>query len=388
MNKMWRVYIMMTVMMVLSACSTMSDWFTKETDESPPEELVEFLPEFEPEIIWSVDTGGGTGDNKYSDLAAWIQGDMIVVVDYEGEVSSHHTQTGKRLWQTDLDQPVVAGVGGGDGLILVGTEEGTLFALNEEDGKVRWQKTLTSEILAPAKAGQGIVVVRTADGRMSGLSVAEGADIWVYQRNVPLLSLRGDSEPVIVGDTVIAGCAGGKLVALSLLDGKVIWEKSVAMPRGRTELDRVVDIDSVPVVVADRVYAVAYHGEIAVLDFISGNTLWSRAMSSRSGLDVASGDAVYVSDDLGNIWALQDETGHALWRQTKLLRRQVSAPTVVGNYIIVGDFEGYAHWISREDGRFVARKKVTDHAINSKPVVKDGQVFVNAIDGTLTAFRM
>ena len=178
------------------------------------------------------------------------------------------------------------------------------------------------------------------------------------------------------------------MIALSIIDGKVIWEKSVAIPRGRTELDRLVDIDSDPVVVNDTVYVVAYHGRVAALSLDDGSILWAREMSSRAGLDVAVGDAVYVSDDEGNVWALQDGSGDSLWRQTRLLRRKLTAPVVVGENLIVGDLEGYVHWVSRQDGRFTARMKVADAAIRSKPVVSDNLVFVMAADGTLTAFRI
>lgn len=382
-----RVSVSILLVLLLSSCGTVKGWLTEDTYEAPPAELVEFVPEYEPVIAWSVDTGDGAG-NEYSDLSPWIQGNMIVAVDYEGEVSSFVSENGKHLWNVDLDVPVVTGVGGGEELILVGTQEGEVIALDETQGEILWRNQLSSEILAPPKAVQGVVVARTSDGRITGLSVNSGEKLWSYQRTVPLLSLRGTSTPVLADDRVIAGYANGKLVALSITDGKVIWEKSVAVPRGRTELDRLVDIDSEPVIVNGTVYVVAYHGQIAALDLASGRKMWSRDMSSRSGLDVAFGDSVYVSDDSGYIWALQDGTGDALWRQTRLLRRKVTAPVIVGNNIIVGDLEGYVHWISREDGRFVARKQIADEVIRSKPIVKDGLVFVNAVDGTLTALRV
>ncbi len=202
------------------------------------------------------------------------------------------------------------------------------------------------------------------------------------------MSLRGASAPVLADDKAIAGYANGKLVALSIIDGKLMWERSVAVPRGRTELDRLVDIDSDPVVMNNTVYVVAYHGRLVALSLDDGTILWAHDMSSRSGLDVAVGDAVYVSDDEGNVWALQDGSGDSLWRQTRLLRRKLTAPVVVGDDVIVGDLEGYVHWISRQDGRFTARVKVADTAIRSKPVVSDNLVFVMAADGKLTAFRI
>jgi len=377
----------LTIALVLTACGSMTSWLEEDVYIAPPAELAEFTAEFEPEIIWQTDTGDGSED-AYSDLATWIQGDMAVAIDGEGEVSSYNALTGHQLWRVDLDVAVASGVGGGNGLILVGTREGKIIALDQKNGAVLWEKKLSSEVLAPPKAAMDVVVARTADGKMTGLATSDGHILWAYQRTVPLLSLRGASEPVLYEDKVVAGYANGKLVALSLLDGNVIWEESVAVPRGRTELDRLVDIDSAPVIKDGIVYVVAYHGRLAAISLDSGRMLWARDMSSRSGLDVDSGDAVYVSDDLGYVWALQDGSGDALWRQTRLLRRKITAPVIVGNYVIVGDLEGYVHWMSREDGRFVTRHRISDEAILSKPVVKDEIVYVTAIDGTLTAFRI
>ncbi len=378
-----RISVLLSISLLLTACS----WFEDEVYVALPSELVEFTPEFEPTIAWSTDTGSGAGDD-YSQLGAWLQGDAIIAVDYEGDVTSYASMSGKTLWQAGLDVPVATGAGGGDGLVLIGTKKGQLIALDELSGEVKWKKQLTSEILSPAKAAHGVVVARTADGRLTGLSSEDGTRLWSYQRAVPLLSLRGAGEAVISGEMVISGYANGKLVALSLNDGVVVWETSVAVPRGRTELDRLVDIDSTPVIADDVVYVVAFHGRLAGVSLNSGRVLWYRDFSSRTGLDVDPGYSVYVSDESDYVWSVQDGSGDALWRQTRLLRRKVTAPVIVGENVIVGDFEGFVHWISREDGRFVARKRIADEAIRSKPVVKDDLVFVTASDGTLTAFRI
>ncbi|MDO7596479.1 MAG: outer membrane protein assembly factor BamB [Pseudomonadota bacterium] len=384
--KMYRITFVFALISTLTACGTVSGWFKDDVYEVPATELTEFNHEFEPTIAWSTDTGGS--DDIYSSLAPWIQGDNVIAVDSQGEVNSYDAQTGKRQWRVNLKVPVATGVGGGEGLILVGTKDGLILALDELNGNLLWKVKLSSEVLAPPKATQGVVVASTSDGRMTGLSKTDGHVLWNYQRAVPLLSLRGASAPVLADDKVIAGYANGKLVALSIIDGKVMWEKSIAVPRGRTELDRLVDIDADPVVVNNTVYVVAYHGRVVALSLDDGTFLWTHDMSSRSGLDVVVGDAVYVSDDEGNVWALQDGSGDSLWRQTRLLRRQLTAPVVVGDNLIVGDFEGYIHWISRQDGRFTARVKVASTAIRSKPVVSNDLVYVMAADGTLTAFRI
>lgn len=390
MVKVLQACILSLIVMMLTSCGTVDtvgSWFEEDVYEAPPTELIEFAVEFEQKVAWTVNTGDGAS-NEYDDLAAWLQNDKIVAVDSEGQVTSYIATTGKQVWQVELDIPVSAGAGGGDGVILIGTYEGTIIALDETNGTRLWDKKLSSEVLAPAKVADGVVVVRTSDGRVSGLSATDGSTLWGYHRAVPLLSLRGAGAPVLAEGKVIAGYASGKLVALSISDGAVIWEKSITVPSGRTELDRIVDIDSAPVIKEGIVYVVAYNGQIAGLNLENGRKYWSRDMSSRSGLDAAFDDAVYVTDNDGYVWALQDGTGDALWRQTRLLRRKGTAPVIVGDNVIVGDFEGYVHLISRQDGHFTSRLKIANSPIRSKPVVKDGLVFITATDGTLTALRV
>lgn len=384
MTKITFILSLAVMLLGISGCGTVKGWLEEESHELPPTELVDFTAEITPVKLWSTDTGGGS-DSDYSDIAVWLQNEMAVVVDYEGDVSAYNATTGARLWKVSLDVPVITGAGGGESLIFIGTQEGEILALDETNGLLLWKQQLTSEVLAPPKAARGVVVARTADGRMRGLSIADGTVLWNYQRKVPLLSLRGASAAVLSNDKVIAGYANGKLVALSIEGGQVIWEKNVAVPRGRSELERLVDVDSEPVIKDGIVYAVAYHGQIAAFDVESGRKLWARDMSSRSGLDVADNN-IYVSDDEDYVWALQGRD--ALWRQTRLLRRKLTAPVVAGDHVIVGDFEGYVHWIARDDGRFVARTQISKSAIRSKPVVKDGIAYILANDGELTAFRI
>jgi outer membrane protein assembly factor BamB len=372
---------------ILTACSTVGDWFAEESYEEPPEPLTEFASEFSPRVLWDKGVNSGV-DEKKLDLASWWQNNKIFAVDHEGEVTALNAETGREIWDADLDFSVVTGIGGGMEAVYIGSDKGLLVALSEADGKELWRTQLTSEVLAPATSANGIVVSRTSDGRVTGISADDGSVIWSYQRAVPLLSLRGAGRPVIAGDAVIAGYDNGKLVALTLNDGKVIWEKSIAIPRGRTELERLVDIDADPVVINDSVYVVTYQGQLAAVDINSGRVSWSRDMSSQIGLDADYANAVYVTDDQGYVWAVQDGSGDALWRQTRLLRRQVTAPAIAGNYIVVGDFEGYLHWIARDDGRFVSRQQLSDGPIYSKPLVINGIVYVTAADGSITAVRV
>ena len=380
--------VLLGFILMLTACSgKVPDWLISDDLVLPPAELIDFEAEFEPEVVWSKDVGAGA-KNEYSELRALLQNGNLIAVDQNGEVNSYDGLTGQLNWQIELEVPVVAGPGGGEGLILVGTQEGEVIALNENNGEFIWRIRLTSEVLTPPRAALGVVIARTSDGRMSGLSVSDGEELWNYQRSVPLLSLRGAGPPALIDDKAIVGYANGKLVALSISDGKVIWEQSVAVSRGRTEIDRLVDIDSELVIKGNRVYAVAYHGNLAALDVGTGRLLWKREMSSRAGIDVSENEAVYVSDENNYVWAIQDGSGNGLWRQTELLRRNITAPVIVGEYVIVGDLDGYIHWISREDGRFVARMRLSNDAIRSKPVIGDDLVYISSIDGTVAAIRI
>ncbi len=374
-------------LMALAGCGTVKEFFAADSYEAPPTELTEFQVEFEPKTLWSTGTGDGAG-SEYSNLAPWIQGDSIVTVDHEGDVRSHNIENGRREWRSKLDMPVASGVGGGEGLIVVGSQSGEVVALDDSTGDELWRQRLSSEVLAPAKVGGDSVVVRTADGRLTAISASSGNILWNYQRAVPLLSLRGVSAPVIDGQTVFAGYDNGKLVALSLNDGKVIWEKSVAVPSGRTELERLVDIDADPVIQNGMIYVVAFQGNLAVMDTDTGQTLWDREMSSASGIAVASTDTVYVSDDQSYLWSIADGSGDSLWRQTLLLRRNITAPVIAGEYVVVGDFEGYLHWVARSDGRFVARQRLDKDPIRSQPIVRDGVLYVMTTGGKLSAIRI
>jgi outer membrane protein assembly factor BamB len=378
-----------TVILLLSltACSWVEDILTEDVYEAPPAELTEFVMEMTPSVKWDTSAGDGAEETG-NRLGLWLQEGLLVNVDAEGEVYALNAENGKRVWDQDLDAPIITGAGGGEQLIIVGTQRGQVQAFSASQGQKKWRAKLTSEVLARPIVSQGFAIVRTADGRITGLSAETGEVLWSYQRSVPLLSLRGAGAPVVSEGKVIVGYDSGKLVALSLFDGKVLWEKNVAVPRGRTELERLVDIDADPVVIDGTVYVVSYQGNAAAVNLMSGDVLWRRDMSSQIGLDAVVNDGVYITDEDGYVWAIQDGSGDALWRQTRLLRRQVTAPAVIGSYLVVGDLEGYLHFIARDDGRFVSRIQVSDAAIRSKPIVSGNTVYVNTIHGDVVAIQV
>ena len=232
---------------------------------------------------------------------------------------------------------------------------------------------MSSEILSSPAISQGIVVAKTIDGRVYGLSFENGNQNWVYDRTVPRLTLRGSSAPLISNDIVISASDSGKLSALTLKDGKLLWETTIAVAKGRNQLERIIDMDVDPVVVDDVVYVAGYQGRVAAVKIGSGQIIWSRDFSSYSGLYV---DAfrVYITDSIGQAWALNRYNGSTLWRQDKLLRRKLTAPTAHEDYIVLGDYDGYLHWLSREDGKLIARKQVNGSDVVIEEEVKDKEL--------------
>lgn len=385
--KLSRFFLISLMGLMLSACGTVKGWLKEDVVVAPPEELVAFTAEFSPNVVWSADGGKG-GEDDYADFRVWLQGELIIAADYKGRVKAFNAETGRVAWNADVDVDLASGAGGGsDDVVLIGSQEGDVFALEQATGLVRWQQKINGEILSPPKSADGIAVVRTADGQLTGLDVNNGNVLWRYQRKVPLLSLRGSSAPVIAEGQVIAGYANGKLVSVSLYDGSEQWEKRVAVPRGRSELERLVDIDAEPVVRDGRVYVVAHNGRAASVSLYDGAMIWSQDMSSQTGLDVLPDEAVYISDTSDAVSALEDIFGDVLWRQTRLLRRNITAPVILGDTVLVGDFEGYVHWLSREDGRFVSRERLSKSAIRSKPLVHGDLVYITSSDGRITALR-
>ena len=285
----------------------------------------------------------------------------------------------KPLWE--------GGVGIGGGLVLLGTPRGRVLAFDRE-GKPLWQTQLTSEVLAPPEAQEGIVVARTGDGRIYGLDAATGKNRWVYQRSTPSLSVRSHAGVVITQGGVFAGFPGGRLVALALTNGNIGWEGVVALPRGTTELERVADVTSLPVVDGKQVCAAAFQGRVACFEGSRGTLLWARDVSSIAGI-ATDARHLYVTDDRGAVQALDKSSGASIWRQDKLAGRNVSGPLALGRHVVVGDFEGYVHLISREDGAFAARIETDGSAILAAPVALDATSFlVQTRSGGIYAFTV
>ncbi len=377
---------MLAATFALGGCTTVGSWFSKSEVVDPPAELLEIEDALEVDRLWSRRVGAGVSD-YYLKLRPLVDVGRVFAAERRGGVRAYDARSGDEIWAAETKTLISGGPGGGEGLVLVGSSDGDVVALSAETGEEKWRTRVTSEVLAPPVAANGVVVTRTADGKLFGHSARDGSQLWVYDRSVPVLTLRGTSMPVLVSGAAVSGFDSGQLVVVSLENGQTLWESRIATPRGRSELERLVDIDADPVVADGVVYAVTYQGRIAALELFSGNVIWQRDMSSYAGLGL-NDEIIYVTDTDSFVWALDRRNSASLWRQDKLKGRQLTAPLGVGRYVVVGDFEGYVHWLSREDGRMLARARVDSSGILAPPVAYRDIIFIYGKGGTLTALQV
>lgn len=336
----------------------------------PPAELSEFQPTATLKLLWQ----GRVGAAERSTFYPAVSGSVVFAAGAAGGVTGFDAKTGNTVASIEVEPRISAGVGAGNGLVLVGTRTGEVLAF-DRDGKLLWTTPLSGEVLAPPEAQDGTVVARTSDGRIHGLDVASGKSRWIHQRATPALSVRTHAGLVIERGGVFVGFPAGRLVALALASGSVGWEGVVALPRGTTELERIADVTSVPVIDGQQVCAAAYQGRVACFDAVRGTLLWARDVSSIAGIAL---DAryLYATDDKNAVLALDRTNGASIWRQDKLSGRAVTAPLPIGRYVAVGDIEGYVHLLSSEDGAFAARIATDGSPISAPPVALDTASFV------------
>ena len=349
------------LLITLAACASDSNKLGKDAAK-----LAEFKQAATIEIRWHYDVGNA-GNNV---LLPAIMPDAIYAANAKGQLFRLERANGKRVWRSDSGFTISAGVGAGDGLLLVGGVKGELAAF-AEDGKLRWKARVSSEVLNAPQIANGVVVVRTGDGRISGLDAADGKRLWLYERATPALIVRSHAGVTIEHGMVYAGFAGGKLAAIDLATGIVKWEAVVSQPRGNTELERISDIVSAPVIDSDQVCAVAFQGRVACFSLAQGGLLWSRELSSDQGMALLR-NTLYVTDDSGVVLALDKSSGSSVWKNDQLSRRRTTAPLVLDKHLLLGDYEGYLHALNREDGSMVARLKVDSSPIMTAPLELDG----------------
>lgn len=376
----WRRLLVITIALGLLACSTL---------DIDPADLPAPLADVErAEVLrelWSAATGSGT-KGQFLSLRPLILAGRVIVANADGEVAAYDNTNGEQLWRTATGIVLSGGVGGGDNLVVVGGSEGEVVALNYHDGSELWRVTLSSEVLAAPGVANDIVVVRSVDGRVTGLAARDGARLWVFSRTVPVLTLRGTSAPLSANKQIFVGFDSGHLVALNSEDGRVLWESTIAEPKGRSELERIVDIDADPVLFGNTLYVAAAQGRVVALDTARGQLIWARDIPSRAGIGVDR-DHLYLTDEESVVWCLDRNNGTALWRQVALRNRNLTAPTPYGALIVVGDSEGYLHLLAQDDGHLVGRYSLDSSPILTAPILRGALLYALGSRGFLAALR-
>ncbi|MBS0379810.1 MAG: outer membrane protein assembly factor BamB [Proteobacteria bacterium] len=365
---------------LVAACS-------KDKAVDAPAKLTALNPSLRVEHLWDATVDDKKAVALRLGLELAVDGDVVYAAGHKGEVLALQLKNGRTVWRTRLKAPLSGGAAVGGGLVVVGTSDGRVFALNQADGKPRWDVRINGEVLAPAAISARLVVVRTGDGKLRGLSPADGHELWNQEQQVPRLSLRGTSRPLIVGDTVLCGFDNGKVVAVNGNDGSLVWEATVTPPHGRTELERLADIDAAVLVQGQNVYAVGFQGRVAMLALDTGQVWWSHELSSYRGMSLDE-DTLYVSTAEGEVVALRARTGAEIWRQSVLLHRGLSAPGNLADSIVVGDYQGYVHFIDKASGGLQARTRAGKVRISATPIVVGNIVLIENDRGGINAFRV
>lgn len=368
----------------LSGCSTLDkiNPFSSTPAKVKPAELVKIVPTVELRASWQ----SSIGDSEEYVFTPAVVGNSLYVAARAGSLARF--DDGHQVWRMSSNQVLSGGVGSDGKLVVVGTPKGEVLAFDAATGKEMWKTRVSSEVLAAPAVGDGLVAVRSGDSRIYAFEVVDGKRRWVYQRTTPALSLRSHAGVALAGRNLFAGFPGGRLVAISAANGAALWESAVALPKGATELERIADVTSMPVVSGREVCAVAYQGRVACFDLTNGNQLWAREITSSAGLDVDA-KAVYVSDDKGAVQAFERSNGASLWKQDKLFMRGLSRPLALGGalgkYVAVGDNQGVVHLLRSDDGSFAGRFTSDGSAVSADPQpIKDGLVIQTRKGGIYT----
>ena len=376
----WKTAALLSLAILAAGCSS------NDTKEPEPAELVKFDAEVELKTEWSRSIGDGQGET-YNLLTPAVYGDEIFAADNEGLIVAMDRLTGKVNWKKDLDVPVSGGVGAGYGLILVGTLRGEVIALDVSNGEERWRSQVGSEVLSAPAVNGDVVAVQTQDDRVLALEIDTGEQRWSYESSPAVLTLRGTSAPLLTNQLVVAGLSTGKVVALDTRGGLPVWEQRIAIPQGRSELERVVDIDGGLLLSGGTLYVASFQGRAAALELESGRILWQRDASTSAGVALGYG-SVYVSQADGTVLGIDERSTTVLWSNDSLARRGLSGPEVFSSYVTVGDKEGYLHLLSQVDGRFVARTRIDSDGLRVSPVAEGDWLYVFGNGGKLVALTI
>ena len=406
-----RKFLWFVLPLFLCGCS----WFTwlpgvEERDKKDkkeklePAELVNFEPEVTLKRLWRTSIGEGLG-KKYLKLSPVVVADQILACDGYGMVVSVDRFTVKRNWRTQFDQLdrgffsflnfidrddpsfVSGGLGSGAGMVLLGTTRGEVVALSLADGSLAWRSQLDTEILSTPAYSDGKIFVQSVNDRIAALDEKTGELIWAYDNQTPILTLRGTSSPTVQNGLVVAGISNGKVIALRADSGEPVWEHRVMLPEGRSELDRIVDVDADPLSLGASIYASSYQGRLKRLSIRDGRPRWEYKSSSFQDLAEGYGQ-IYLVDQDDSVHAVDQNTGESIWIQESFARRQLSSPSAFSNYVAIGDFDGYLHVIAQRDGRLMGRRKIDRSGIRSNMVVSEGVLYILTNSGSLQAIQV
>ena len=378
--KRYKYVAVLALALVVAGCSSASK------KELKPQALEKITAEVQLKKEWSTSIGAGQG-KLWNTLTPAVDGDRLYVTDITGRVSALDRFTGKAVWTRKLKLNVSGGVGVGADMVLLGTLNGDVIALDANTGADLWRSKVTSEVLAAPATNGDVVVVQTQDDRLIALEASSGAQRWIYESTPAVLTLRGTGAPLVTDYVAYAGLSTGKVIAVDTQRGLPIWEQRVAVASGRTELERMVDIDGGLLLSGNTLYVTTYQGRVAGLDAQSGQIFWQRDASSYVGAAEGFGNA-YISLADGVIESIDERSSTAMWSNKSLLRRQLSAPAVFSSYIAVGDLEGYLHVLSQVDGRFVARTRLGSKGLRVQPLVVGGWMYVYGNGGKLSALTI
>lgn len=392
-----RIAIIAVLALVLSGCSTVKGWFggkDKENEKpTEPAELVDFTPSLTVSKLWSANAGKGE-DKLGLQQTPVVEDGKVYAAAVEGGVRVFDLQTGKKVWEYEPEKEkkkpelrLSGGPGVGEGLVVIGTLEGQVIALEAATGTEKWRAKVPNEVITAPAIGQGLVFVRTNDGRVSAFDATNGERRWFHNQEPPNLTVRGNASLTLGPGVLFVGNDDGTVSALAVNDGREIWNQTVGVPSGRTELERMADVDGAPVLDGTTLFATSFKKETVALEGPSGRPLWARENGGVGGVGITS-SSVIVSDPAGTVWALDKYSGAPMWSNPSLARRSLTGPSVHGDYAVVGDLDGYVHWLKVDNGEVAARERAGRKPLRGKPVVADGILIVQNVNGELTAFRL
>ena len=385
--KLFRLLTTSVLLLLISGCSTFQEWFgSEEEDATAPVELERIDTKVKLKKQWSSKIGDGQGDGFYKITPTLVDG-VLYVASSDGEVAAISAADGDRLWRVELERPLSGGVGYHDRSLYLGGADGSVLQLSADDGVVEWEAAVSGEVLAAPAVSDDWVIVQTYDGKLLGFQSGTDEPTWTFTSDVPVLTLRGTSTPILVGGNAIAGFGDGKVIAVDVNSGNVSWESRIGVPQGSSEIDRIVDIDGAMTQQGIELFVASYQGRVAALDNRTGRKLWQQNVSSVTGTHVGFGN-VYVAAVDGTLSAFLRTGQGVRWQNIELGYRQLSRPTPVSSYVATVDFDGYLHLLSQVDGQIVGRTKIGGDAARADMIADSGRLIIFADNGQLLAYEL